>query len=93
MEGVLELHVFVRGRVQGVFFRDTTKLFADQLGVVGTVRNLPDGSVEIIAQGSTAQLKELLALLTAEEGPGEVASVEQEWSAIVERYRGFRVVW
>ncbi len=48
---VLRMHVVVQGRVQGVGFRYTTKNHAQALKLVGTVRNLPDGSVEIFVQG------------------------------------------
>jgi acylphosphatase len=44
-------HVFVSGRVQGVFFRQNTKQQADALGVLGWVRNLPDGRVEAVFEG------------------------------------------
>jgi acylphosphatase len=53
----------VEGRVQGVFFRDSTRREAQQLGISGYARNLPDGSVEVLACGSesaVAQLKEWL---------------------------------
>lgn len=42
--------IYVKGKVQGVFFRDYTKKKADQLGLKGTVQNMPDGSVKIIVQ-------------------------------------------
>jgi len=44
-------HVFVSGLVQGVFFRQKTKLQAKSLGVIGWVRNLPDGRVEAVFEG------------------------------------------
>jgi acylphosphatase len=49
----------ILGRVQGVFFRHSTRIEAERLGVCGTVRNLPDGSVEVIARGSPEVLLEL----------------------------------
>lgn len=53
----------VSGRVQGVFFRASTQRRARQLGVTGHARNLPDGSVEVLAcggSGAVAQLREWL---------------------------------
>ena len=53
----------VEGRVQGVFFRASTQREAQQLGINGYARNLPDGSVEVLACGSetaVARLKEWL---------------------------------
>jgi acylphosphatase len=44
-------HVFVTGRVQGVFFRSATKYNADRHDVEGWVRNLPDGRVEAVFEG------------------------------------------
>lgn len=53
-------HVIFRGRVQGVFFRATTAEIAAGLPVTGFVRNLPDGTVEMEAQGETADLDRLI---------------------------------
>lgn len=47
----MRLHVFVTGRVQGVFFRDSTRAKARELAVAGWVRNLPDGRVEAVFEG------------------------------------------
>ena len=44
-------HVYVRGRVQGVFFRDSCRREASAAGVAGWVRNLPDGRVEAVFEG------------------------------------------
>ena len=53
-------HLIIEGRVQGVFFRASTKDQADALGLNGWVRNLPDGSVEIRAEGLKENLKEFI---------------------------------
>ena len=45
------IHIIVKGNVQGVFFRANTKDIAIKLGLKGYVKNLPDGSVEIVAEG------------------------------------------
>lgn len=54
------LHLKITGRVQGVFFRATTKQKADSLGLTGWVKNCSDGSVEIFAQGEDGKLKEFV---------------------------------
>jgi acylphosphatase len=55
------VHLFVSGLVQGVFFRATTTKQAVSLGLTGWVRNLRDGRVEILAEGSTERISEFLA--------------------------------
>jgi acylphosphatase len=52
-------YILVSGRVQGVFFRAATEAAARRLGVTGWVRNLADGSVELVACGAEAKLSEL----------------------------------
>ena len=64
----------VTGRVQGVFFRAWTKQQADQLGVTGWVRNLPDGAVEALVQGEETAVAEMIARLHS--GP-PAATVER----------------
>ena len=63
----------VTGRVQGVFFRDSTRRKAESLGLTGYARNLPDGSVEVLACGAVEGLDELGAWL--KKGP-RMAAVE-----------------
>jgi acylphosphatase len=59
--------VVVRGRVQGVFFRDTIRNAAEREGVSGWVRNNPDGAVEAVFEGDGAAVERLVAL--CREGP------------------------
>jgi len=61
------IRIKVEGRVQGVFFRQSTQEKANQLGIKGTVKNCDDDSVEIIATGSKEQLDKLVAW--CREGP------------------------
>lgn len=56
----IHLSIQVIGRVQGVFFRASTKKVADSLKINGTVANLIDGSVQIEAEGSESQLEQLI---------------------------------
>ena len=65
----------VTGRVQGVWFRASTQREARRLGVTGIARNLPDGSVEVIACGAVAAVDELVAWLHRGPQHAEVAGV------------------
>lgn len=81
---------FVRGRVQGVGFRNFVEIVAHELGVKGWVRNLDDGRVEVYAVGSIDALEELNGRLWR--GPlwSEVRGVEVQ-EAPVQRFSGFRI--
>ena len=57
---VVRSHVLVSGRVQGVFFRDTCQRVAEEHGVAGWVRNLPDGRVEAVFEGRADAVGELV---------------------------------
>lgn len=65
--------VRISGRVQGVFFRDSTRRKARELGLTGYVTNTPDGDVEAIFEGPTKGVEEMVRW--CEQGPPE-ASVE-----------------
>jgi acylphosphatase len=60
-------HVVVHGRVQGVFFRDTTRRMAESRGVAGWVRNTPEGTVEAVLEGEAQAVDELVRF--AHDGP------------------------
>ena len=54
------IHIFVTGRVQGVFFRQSTRVMAIKNNVNGWVRNLDDGRVEIVAEGENENINNLV---------------------------------
>ncbi len=85
------LHVHVSGLVQGVNFRWFTQRRANDLGVRGWVRNLPDGSVEVVAEGERPALEALLQ--TVREGPSAavVESVDVQWSSPTGEFGRFEV--
>jgi len=53
------LHLIIRGRVQGVFYRASTQTHAESLNLVGWVSNRPDGAVELVAEGPSPALENL----------------------------------
>jgi acylphosphatase len=80
----------VRGRVQGVGFRYFVEHSANALGLRGWVRNLDDGSVEVYASGTAAQLSDLAGLLWKGPRWAEVREVD-EAEAALEHHSGFSV--
>jgi acylphosphatase len=80
----------VSGRVQGVYFRATTRERALGLGLRGWVRNRPDGSVEVLACGEEAKLAELETWLRRGPAHARVVSVDRE-PAGPEACRGFEI--
>jgi len=83
--------ILIQGHVQGVFFRASTKEKADQLGVSGEVRNLPDGSVEVLAAGAEAAVERLIAW--CHEGPPRAEVLSVKVSGIEPGdFDGFKVV-
>ncbi len=91
MVAVASLHALVTGHVQGVFFRSSTAGVADCLGCTGFARNLPDGSVEVVAEGEQPDLEKLLAYLRKGPGRARVTGVAVTWGEAQDTYRGFTV--
>jgi len=93
VEDYCRAHIYVRGRVQGVFFRATMRDVAEELGVSGWVRNLPDGRVEAVAEGPCEAVKKLIEW--AHRGPplARVERVDVVWEPYRGEYRGFRIRW
>ncbi|MDY6770518.1 MAG: acylphosphatase [Candidatus Nanohaloarchaea archaeon] len=70
-----QLHVFIKGRVQGVTFRASTKQKAEELGLDGWVRNLDDGRVEAVFQGDDEALEQIVEFCHHGPSPAEVENV------------------
>ena len=77
------VRLIIHGKVQGVFFRASTKDKAIELGLKGFVRNKPDETVEVIAEGPEKQLRELVAW--CHEGPDHsiVELVKLDWQSYI----------
>ena len=83
------IHLVVRGRVQGVLFRQSSVREAKRLGLTGWVKNRPDGAVEILAEGEEDQVKDFLAW--AQHGPStaRVDKVDTRWKSYTGEYATF----
>ncbi len=76
----VRLTASVSGRVQGVGFRWWTRRQAERLGLVGSATNLPDGRVEVVAEGPRAGCERLVDLLRSSDTPGQVRQVSAEYA-------------
>ena len=82
----------IRGRVQGVFFRASTRRVAESLGISGHAINLPNGDVEVLACGDPAALDKLAEWLH-EGPPSAIVSSVQAQDVEHEPLEGFRTGW
>ena len=86
-----QLHIFVSGRVQGVFFRAYTEKEAKKLGLTGWVRNLDDGRVEILAEGEDSVLQKLLDWCDRGSPDSRVDKVEYDWLDFYGKFDDFNI--
>lgn len=86
------LRLLLSGRVQGVGFRHFTRKQAEELGLTGTVANLPDGRVEIEVAGEPETVAEFLGRVRRGPRFGDVREVEESELDPVPEWEGFRVV-
>lgn len=85
------LEITVTGRVQGVAFRHHTVLAAERLGLVGTVRNRPDGTVQIVAEGPRDRLEQLLSWAARGPEHARVDTCHHVWQQPTGVLTSFRV--
>lgn len=88
-----EFRAVIRGKVQMVMYRDFAKRKARGLHIVGTVKNLPDKTVEVYAQGEEKDLNAYLKKLHRGSIFSRVEGVEVEWREPSSHIEGFNIVY
>jgi acylphosphatase len=90
---IRQARIVVKGIVQGVFYRYSTKQTADALGLAGTVRNRPDGSVEVVAEGEEKDVARLIEW--CKQGPrgAFVERTDVEWTDLTGGFRDFSIIY
>lgn len=83
--------LIIHGKVQGVFFRASTKERANQLGLKGFVRNRQDGAVEVIAEGHEKDLTKLIDWCQTGPNLAHVDFVEQDWQPYISEFEVFTI--
>jgi acylphosphatase len=89
--GAVRLTARVYGEVQGVGFRYFARRNALGLGLRGYARNLADGTVEVVAEGTRSTLEELVRRLERGPSAAEVQRVETAWESASGMFSGFQV--
>ena len=91
--GIEEFRAIISGRVQMVMFRDFTCRKARKVDVTGFVRNLSDGTVEVVAQGSKENLEKLLEYLLKGSMLSHVENVSVEWRTPQKTFDAFEIAY
>ena len=84
------MKIIVKGKVQGVFFRQSAKEMAERLGIKGTVKNCDDDSVEIVATGEKEQLDKFISWCRQGPPRADVTNVETQELSLQE-FRNFSI--
>ncbi len=86
-------HVYVSGKVQGVFFRQNTKREAQSEGVKGWIRNLEDGRVEAVFEGEEKAVKALVEFCHRGPKAAEVTGVEVALEQFKDEFQSFSIAY
>ncbi|MFZ5932718.1 MAG: acylphosphatase [Patescibacteria group bacterium] len=84
-------HVYIEGRVQGVFYRDWARKMAESFGLVGWVRNLEDGRVEAVFEGEKETVKEMVERCKKGSLAAKVTHIDVIWEKATGESRNFQV--
>lgn len=87
----IQAHIFYSGTVQGVGFRFTVQRYARELNLAGWVRNVPDGRVEILAEGPQEKIQRFDECIAAH-FEGYIRNKEIESTPAQEKLKGFRII-
>jgi len=87
------LHAIVKGLVQGVGYRFFVIRRAELLGLTGWVKNLPDRTVEVVAEGDRELLEELIKELWKGPSAAQVTDVVVNWERYTGEFKNFDVRW
>jgi acylphosphatase len=87
----IRAHLFVSGKVQGVYFRQSTRIEAQGLGVTGWVRNLMDGRVEAVFEGEEHSVKMLVNYCRQGPGTAKVTYVDVSFGPFTGEFPDFKV--
>lgn len=85
-------HIYIKGKVQGVFYRSWTKGMAESLGLTGWVKNLDDGRVEAMFEGEKEKIDEMIKKCKEGSRASEVTHMDLIWEEAKGDFTGFSIV-
>ena len=85
-------HLVIRGRVQGVFFRQSAKEHADRLRLTGWIRNLPSGDVEALIEGESNHVRDFVSWCQRGQEHAAVVSVDESSAPVTGAFSNFSVI-
>lgn len=89
---IARVHLYIEGRVQGVFYRSWASGLAYKLGLTGWVKNLPDGRVEAVFEGPKQKVKEMIEKCKKGSRFSEVSHIDEDWSNASGEFKGFEII-
>lgn len=91
MSEKVRTHIFIRGLVQGVFFRENTRKIAEELGLKGWVRNTFDGKVEAVFEGEKEKIEEMLNWTKKGPPAARINGVDVKWEEYKGEFKNFEI--
>ena len=84
-------HIFISGKVQGVFFRENTRKKAAEFGLSGFVRNLSNGKVEAIFEGEKEKIEKIIQWIKKEPETAQIENIEIDWQNYQGEFENFEI--
>ena len=85
-------HIFIQGKVQGVFYRSWTRSTAESPGLFGWVKNLEDGRVEAVFEGEKEKVEDMVAKCKEGSKSAEVVHIDVIWEEAIGDFVDFKVI-
>jgi acylphosphatase len=84
-------HIFVFGKVQGVFFRENTRKKAAEFELSGFVKNLPNGKVEAVFEGEQEKIEKIIQWIKKGPEAAQIENIEIDWQDYKEEFKNFEI--
>ena len=87
------IHIYISGIVQGVYLRHNTMIKAKELGLNGWARNLMDGSVEIVCEGESSSLDNMVEWCKIGPRGSSIENIDIQWEDFKNEFNSFKIIY